>query len=324
MAVEGPEPDADEKAGELGATEKVDEITNCPECNSPHLSHDYQKAEIVCQACGLVLEESIIDQGPEWRAFDAEQSASRARTGAPTSYTLPDKGLTTTIDRSNRDAMGGSITGEAARQAQTIRKWQRRIRLSRSVERNLNYALTELGRMANQLKLPRDVQQEAGLIYRKAVEKGLVRGRSIEALTAASLYAACRTTGLPRTLDEVASASPLHRRDIGRSYRFLAREMQLKVAPPGPLDYISRFCSELELSTETQQEAQRLLKSAGQEELISGRGPTGFAGAAIYLATRTTGERRSQKVIAQVTGVTEVTIRNRYRELATILNIEID
>ncbi len=304
--------------------EELDEIVTCPECGSEHLSHDYQKAELVCQACGLVLEESLIDQGPEWRAFDAEQTASRSRTGAPSSYTLADKGLSTTIDRSNRDAMGGTISGEAARQAQTIRKWQRRIRLSRSVERNLNYALAEMGRMATQLKLPRDVQQEAGLLYRKAVENGLVRGRSIEALSAASLYAACRSVGLPRTLDEVATVSPLHRRDIGRSYRFLAREMGLKIAPPGPADYISRFCSELELDPATEQEAQSLLNKAGQEEMISGRGPTGFAGAAIYIATRVTGQRRSQKVIATVTGVTEVTIRNRYRELADMLGIEID
>ena len=302
---------------------EVEEDVECPECGSKHLSHDYQKAELVCQACGLVLEESLIDQGPEWRAFDAEQSASRARTGAPSSYTLADKGLSTTIDTSNRDAMGGTISGEAARQAQTIRKWQRRIRLSRSVERNLNYALAEMGRMATQLKLPRDVQQEAGLIYRRAVEKGLVRGRSIEALSAASLYAACRAVGLPRTLDEITRASRVSKKEIGRTYRFISRELKMKLIPTSPIAYVSRFCSDLELGGEVEVKAVEILKEATAKELTSGRGPTGVAAAAIYVASVLCNERKTQKEIAEVVGVTEVTIRNRYKELTEHLDIDV-
>ena len=302
----------------------VDEETECPECQSDHLIRDYERGELVCKACGLVLDDNFIDEGPEWRAFDAEQTEKRSRSGAPMTLMVHDKGLSTDIGWGNKDSYGKSVPSKNRAQLYRMRKWQHRTRVSNSTERNLALALNELNRLSSKIGLHRNVRETAASIYRRAVNSNLIRGRSVEGVAAAALYAACRQCNVPRTLDEIATVSPLHRRDIGRSYRFLAREMGLKIAPPGPADYISRFCSELELDPATEQEAQNLLKKAGQEELISGRGPTGFAGAAIYIATRVTGQRRSQKVIATVTGVTEVTIRNRYRELADLLGIEID
>ena len=204
-----------------------------------------------------------------------------------------------------------------------LRKWQRRIRISNATERNLAFALSELDRMASALGLPKSVRETAAVIYRKAIEKNLIRGRSIEGVVAAALYAACRQAGVPRTLDEIAQYSRVDRKEIGRTYRFIARELGLKLMPTSPADYVPRFCAALGLSGEVQRKAIEIIKKAEERELTSGRGPTGVAAAAIYIASILCGERRTQREVAEVAGVTEVTIRNRYKELAEKLGIDI-
>jgi transcription initiation factor TFIIB len=303
--------------------EATEEVMQCPECNGSHLVRDYNRGELVCEDCGLVLDEQLIDHGPEWRAFDADQGEKRARTGAPMTYTIHDKGLSTEIGWKNKDSYGKSIPTRNRAQLYRLRKWQRRIRVSNATERNLAFALSELDRMASGMGLPRNVRETAAMIYRKAVNKNLIRGRSIEGVVAASLYGACRQCNVPRTLDEIASASRVGRKEIGRTYRFMTRELKLKLMPTRPEDYISRFCSELKLTGEVQTRAMDILNEAAKKELTSGRGPTGVAAAAIYIASILCNARRTQREVADVAGVTEVTIRNRYKELTERLNIEI-
>lgn len=302
---------------------KVEYIEICPECNSRSLTKDYERAEIVCNDCGLVIDEKIMDMGPEWRAFDYEQRVKRSRVGAPMTYTIHDKGLSTVIDWRNKDSYGKDITPRSRAQIYRLRKWQQRIRVSNATERNLAFALTELDRVASRLTLPRNVRETAAVVYRKAVEKGLIRGRSIEGVAAASLYAACRQCKVPRTLDEIADSAKLNRKEIGRTYRFVSRELSITLKPTTPIDYVPRFGSELSLSGEVQSKAIEILRKAMSQELTSGRGPTGVSAAAIYIASVLLGERRTQREVADVAGVTEVTIRNRYKELAERLDIEI-
>src|SRR5436309_2889584 len=173
--------------------EEAEEVTRCPECNSGHLSFDYERGELICEECGLVLTDQMIDQGPEWRAFD-----------------------------------------------------------------------------------------------------------------------------------EIANSSRVGRKEIGRTYRFMTRELKLKLMPTKPQDYVSRFCSELKLTGEVQSRAVEILKEAQDKELTSGRGPTGVAAAAIYIASILCNERRTQREVADVAGVTEVTIRNRYKELTEKLGIKVE
>ncbi|MCD6383423.1 MAG: transcription initiation factor IIB [Thermoplasmata archaeon] len=303
---------------------QLEEITRCPECGSTHLIRDYQRGELICGDCGVVIDDNYIDMGPEWRAFDSEQGEKRARTGAPMTFTIHDKGLSTEIGWKNKDSYGKSIPTRNRAQLYRLRKWQRRIRVSNATERNLAFALSELERMSSGIGLPRNVRETAAMIYRKAVNKNLIRGRSIEGVVAASLYAACRQCGVPRTLDEIAAASRVGRKEIGRTYRFMTRELGLKLMPTSPKDYISRFCSELKLSGEVQTKAVEILKQAEEQELTSGRGPTGVAAAAIYIASILCNERRTQREVADVAGVTEVTIRNRYKELTEKLGIDVD
>jgi transcription initiation factor TFIIB len=238
-------------------------------------------------------------------------------------YTIHDKGLSTMIDWRNRDSYGKSISSGSRAQLYRLRKWQRRIRVSNATERNLAFALSELDRMASALGLPRNVRETAAVVYRKAVEKNLIRGRSIEGVAAAALYAACRQCSVPRTLDEIAEVSRVSRKEIGRTYRFVSRELGLKLVPTSPTDYVPRFTSGLNLKGDVQSKAVEILRQAAEKELTSGRGPTGVAAAAIYIASILCGERRTQREVADIAGVTEVTIRNRYKELAEELDIEI-
>lgn len=308
---------------ELIPEKKVEYIDECPECNSKSLARDYERAEMICNTCGLVIDEKIMDLGPEWRAFDNEQRVKRSRAGAPMTYTIHDKGLSTVIDWRDKDCYGKDISPRKRAQIYRLRKWQQRIRVSNATERNLAFALTELERVASRMTLPRNVRETAAVVYRKAVEKGLIRGRSIEGVAASSLYAACRQCSVPRTLDEIADASKLNRKEIGRTYRFVSRELGISLKPTTPIDYVPRFGSELGLSGEVQSKAIEILKKAMEKELTSGRGPTGVSAASIYIASVLLGERRTQREVADVAGVTEVTIRNRYKELAEKLDIEI-
>ncbi|MFW6196395.1 MAG: transcription initiation factor IIB, partial [Thermoplasmatota archaeon] len=278
----------------------VEKVTECPECGSRHLAQDYDRGELICEDCGLVIDNQYIDEGPEWRAFDMKQEENRARTGAPMTQMVHDKGLSTGIDSSNRDSYGRSIPSKKKAQIYRLRKWQRRIRVSDATERNLAYALTEMDRMASTMGLPKNIRETAAVIYRKAVKKNLIRGRSINSVVAASLYAACRKAGVPRTLDEIAEATSSDRKEIGRTYRFLSRELVLKLKPTKPQEYLSRFCSELGLSGKVQKLAKNIIDKAEDRELISGKGPTGLAAASIYIASINANERRTQREVADV------------------------
>jgi transcription initiation factor TFIIB len=228
--------------------QKIEDTINCPECGSTHLNRDYSRAELVCNNCGLVIDAEIIDRGPEWRAFDSDQREKRSRTGAPMTYTLHDKGLSTIIDWKNRDSYGRSIPARNRAQLYRLRKWQRRVRISDATEKSLAIALSRLDRLSSILSLPRTVRETAAMIYRKAALKNLIRGRSIEGVTAASLYAACRQCNVPRTLGEISDTARISKKEIGRTYRYISRKLELKLLPTSPKDYISRFCSILKLS----------------------------------------------------------------------------
>jgi len=288
----------------------------CPECQSTNLMKDYESAEIVCTGCGYVVAAQLTDQGPEWRAFDAEQRAKRARAGAPATFTIHDKGLSTTIDWHDRDVFGKKIPQGQKAQIYRIRKWQRRIRVSDATERNLAFALSEISKITNNLNLPKNVVETASVIYRKAVKERLIRGRSIQGVTAAAIYVACRQCGVARTLEDISQASPVSKKEVGRSYRFLLNQLDYFIKPIKPGQYITKFCNQLTMQGKVEEIAHQILFAAAESKLTAGRGPTGIAAAVSYIASILTGERKTQREIAEIAQVTEVTIRNRYKELA--------
>ena len=298
-------------------------INKCPECGSEKLMRDYEAGEIVCMECGYVIAAKIADRGPEWRAFDDEQRAKRTRVGAPLTYTIHDKGLSTMIDWHDRDIYGKRLSPGQKAQVYRLRKWQRRIRVSDATERNLAFALSEISKISNGLSLPKNIVETASVIYRKAVKERLIRGRSIQGVTAAAIYVACRQCGLPRTLEEIAQSSNINKKEVGRSYRFLIKELDYFIPPLKPSQYITKFSNQLTMPGKVEEIAHKILTTAKDLKLTSGRGPTGIAAAASYIASVLTGERKTQREIAEIAQVTEVTIRNRYKELVERLCFEI-
>ena len=292
-------------------------VKKCSECGSINLMIHNEKGEAICRDCGLVVEERMIDFGQEWSEFDSEDSEKRRRTGAPMSYSRYDRGLGTDIGQRG-DIF--KLQGKGMSKFLRLRKWQYRI--STAIERNLKLALAELKRVASYLKLPKSVEEEASRIYTMAVQRGLVRGRSMESVVAGALYAACRRHEVPRTLDELSEASGIDKKEVGRTYRFVTRELGIRILPSNPVDYIPRFASALKLNPETQSKAVEILEMAENSELTSGRGPTGIAAASLYVAALLNEEKRTQREVADVAGVTEVTIRNRYKELFKKLKLK--
>jgi len=278
---------------------------------------------VICQNCGLVLSEHAINRGPEWRAFTKEERDERGRVGLPTSFSIHDKGLSTVIDRVNRDAYGRQLPLATRLEMLRLRKWQIRTRVHSSADRNLAQAMADLDRLTDKLHIPNPIKERAAVIYRKALESGLVRGRSIAAIAAASLYAACRLSETPRTLKDLAAATRIRKKDIARCYRLLVRELDLRMPVEDPVKCVSKIATKVEISMPTQRRAIDIINEARRKGIVAGKDPMGLAAAALYVACVLEQEKKTQKEIAEVANVTEVTVRNRYKGLKESLKLNV-
>ncbi len=298
-------------------------VDKCPECISKNLVHDNDSGETICGDCGLVVYEQMMDKGPEWRAFTSEEKASRSRVGMPTSYSIHDKGLSTVISQVDRDAFGRKLPMSTRLQMWRLRKWQIRSRVHSSTDRNLAQAMSELERLSSKVNISAPIKEKAAVAYRKALEKGLVRGRSINAIAAAALYAACRKSGSPKTLSEISQASLVNKKDVARCYRLLLQKLDFHMPISDPLTYVSKIAEKTGISGKTQGAAIAILREARQKRFSAGKDPMGLAAAALYIACLQNAEKNTQENIAKASGVTEVTVRNRYKNLIKQLHIEI-
>jgi len=234
---------------------------------------------------------------------------------------MHDMGLATIIGPADKDATGKPLSASMRSTIERLRTWDSRSQVHEPVDRNFRQAFSELDRLKDKLAIGDAVVEKAAYIYRKALEKGLVRGRSISALIASALYAACRDTETPRTLKDVGNASNIKRKDIARCYRLLLRELNLTMPVVNPINCISRIASKAGLSEKTKREASKILKTAEEVKISAGKDPMGLAAAALYVACVTNGENKTQRDVAEAAGVTEVTIRNRYKGLKIALNL---
>jgi transcription initiation factor TFIIB len=300
----------DERTEEQAESEEL----VCPECGGS-LINDAEHGETVCEECGLVVEEDEIDPGPEWRAFDSSERDQKSRVGAPTTQMMHDKGLSTNIGWQDKDAYGNALSSRQREKMQRLRTWNERFRTRDSKERNLKQALGEIDRMASALGLPENVRETASVIYRRALDENLLPGRSIEGVSTAALYAAARQAGTPRSLDEIATVSRVDKMELTRTYRYIIRELNLEIQPADPKSYVPRFASDLDLSEESERRARQLLDAAKEQGVISGKSPVGLAAAAVYAASLLTNEKVTQSEVSEVADISEVTIRNRYKEL---------
>jgi len=292
-------------------------VKKCPNCGSDKVFYDKVSGELICQNCGYVIESDEIDYGREWRSFEDERDEGKGRMGSPLSYTKYDKGTSTVIGKASESI---KLSNANRRTFYKLRKWQPRI--STAYERNLKFALTELRHATNQLHISNVIQEEAAKMYREAITRRLVRGRSRESVIAGAFYAAARKYGKPITLDEISEVFGIERKEIGKAYRLLCRELKIKILPTSPDDYIYKFATELKVSNKTISDAIKLLKEAEEKGLTSGKGPMGIAAAVLYVSTLINNEKKTQRDVAKAAGITEVTIRNRYKELYEALNLK--
>jgi transcription initiation factor TFIIB len=290
----------------------------CPECGSNEIMSDSVRGEKICSKCGLILNESMIDTQQDWRAFDSEDLEKSARTGAPLTRMRHDKGIGTEIGKSQAELF--KVSAGKRGQYFRIKQWQKR--LVSSKDRNFGYALAELERIASALNLPRNLQEEVSSMYEKALEEGLVKGRSIEAVIGSLVYALSREYGTPRLMNEICAVSGVDKRDLGRTYRYVARKLGLRILPAKAIAYVPRCATILKLNDKVQVDAKKYLESLNTQEDISGKGPIGVAAAALYIAAIMNEQFIPQRKIADAIGVTEVTIRNRCKDIAKILGLD--
>ncbi|MFL6469422.1 MAG: transcription initiation factor IIB family protein [Nitrososphaeraceae archaeon] len=268
----------------------------CSTCSSDRVIHDPESGEVICSSCGMVISDRIQNiTMPERRDFKNSETESRRRTGIPVSLARYDMGLATVIANTNRDASGRPLGAEMRARMQRLRTWDLRTSYT-YLDKNLTQAFDELDILKDKLALSDAVVEKAAYIYRKVEDRGLVRGRTISGIMAAAIYAACREVGTLWTLRDIAATSDVKRKDIARNYRMLLLEFDFKVPNADPM----------------------YMMVSGRE-IAAGKDPMGIAASILFISCIKTGEYRTQSQIANASGVTEVTVRNRYKELKSKL-----
>ena len=295
----------------MGIITELNQTLNlCPECGG-NIIPIHESGDIVCSQCGLVIDEKSIDFSHSGRrAFTPQEKKQRETTGAPITSLLPDMGLTTIIDKKN-------INKPDLKRAA---KWNSRVSWEK---RNFLIAITEVKRICSGLSLPGYVKEEAMRLYRRAFEKKLLKGRSINGMVAACIYFAIRKKRLPRTLQEVIERASVDAKEVRRCYSALIRELKLKAPNTDPITLVSKFIVDLDLDADTERSTINFLKAFKSNLSTSGKDPKGIVAGALYLACKVKEKKMTQNQIAAVVGVTEVTLRSRYRELVKKLNIKI-
>ena len=292
-------------------------------CTRGPLVTDNDTGEILCSRCGQVLIEKIDSVGPESRSFDLEQFNDKSRTGSKSSLAIHDMGLATSIGSQDKDASGNSLSGYMKNTFNRLRIWDSRSK-SKGNDSNLRQAFVLLDTMKSQLSLPDNVVEETAYIYRKAAALKLTRGRGISSILYAALYAACRKTATPRTLRDVAKAGNIRKGDLATAYRTMVQSLDLKLEPYDPLEFVTKICSMIDVSETARRNALNLLLKAEDVGFSIGKNPMSLVAAAVYLATCTTNERKTQVEIAKVCGVSNVSVRNITKLFKVKLGLLID
>ena len=296
----------------------------CPNCGV-EMIYDKEEGAYVCPKCGLVKEVEELDYRSERKmGYSITDAMKRSRTGGPISPTKIAMGLTTTISPQNRDAKGMAIKGVSRALSKKIRTWHKRTTVSSTLDRSIQIAEPEFKRLFKYLNLPDALIEKAMIIFRQVMERGLIRGRLIETIVAAIVYLLCRQHGIPRTLSDIESAAEISKKEIGKTYKYIISQLKIKPRIQSPEIYLEYYAQRLNVEYEIKSEAKEILKKAIEKGLLSGRNPTALAAAVLYLAAK---KKKSKslhlKDLAQVSQVTEVTIKNRCSEIAKALGIKL-
>ncbi len=290
------------------------ESSRCPYCGADRRNffRNDKEGKIICSKCGTVVNDKIIDSGPEYRVFGSEDSG-KIRVGPPISSKVLDLGINTIISVNSSEYSKGKIKDPLL--VQRLKKMDSRTKVYTSRRRNFVKASQVLDEVSPILTLPNYIKEEAMKLYSFALEKDLIKGRSVVPMIAGAVYIACRKLGVPRPLRDISDAFAIKEKELGKSARLLMRKMDIKILPADPASYIPSLCAKLRLPARVETVAIKIIQEAKKKRLAIGKDPIGTSAAAVYLSCRLLKERRTQRSLAEYAGVTEVTVRNRYKNL---------
>jgi transcription initiation factor TFIIB len=282
---------------------------------------DPESGEVICSNCGMVMVEAVSENRSEWRAFKTEEANQRSRTGTPTSLARHDMGLATIIGRTDKDASGRGLDASMRSTMERLRTWDSRIQVYSPADSNLTQAFGMLERVKDKLGLSATIIEKTAYIYRKAQERGLVRGRTIRSVMAAAIYITCREMAMSRTLNDVAFLNNIKRKELARTIRLLILELDIKIPILDPIKCVVRVANKVNLSEKTKRQAMDIMHNVTKSGISAGKDPMGLAGSVLYLSSKNSGENITQMDIAEAAGVTEVTIRNRFKDLRNRIDL---
>jgi len=305
------------------------ETQSCPECQST-LVDDMQNGEIICSGCGVVVADQIADSGPETISSNLEDKMKLARATGQTTYSQHDLGITTEISLGTKDFSGKTINHEVANQMHNLRKWQQRIRVSSPRERRLANVLSKMGETCDSLNLSKNVLETASMIYRNLDGHVDVKGKSVVSITAATIYMACKQCDVVRSLEEICRGI-CPSKDVksktklaARYYRTMVMEMGQFTVPVVSMDkYISKIANKTQTEVRVERLALEIAEKTKDSSISDGKTPNGIAAAYLYVASVLLGQNVLQRDVSSVAGVTEVTIRNRCKEILTCYKLKI-
>ena len=288
-------------------------VHNCSKHSEPSLITDIHSGEVCCSTCGEVLVEKIIDRSNESRSFTKEDYFSKTRSGSPSKISMFDMGNSSAISNSNTDASGNFLSPKTKSHFSRIRLWDSRSK-KRSKERSLANAFTILDSFINKLALPENVKEQSAYIYRKAVEKKIIRGSSVRAIMAGAVYTACKQSEVPRTLDEVATIANINRKTLSRAYRRLLKKLDLVVAST-KIDYVSKVANSVQVSEKIRRISTKILNDAKKSDIHVGKNPVGLAAASVYISSIGNGKDISMASLSRKSNISTVTIRKLVKML---------
>jgi transcription initiation factor TFIIB len=283
---------------------------------------DPETGELIRKDTGEVISDNMLSQGKEWRSFGIEEGANRARTGTPTSLAFHDMGLSTVIGKEATDASGNAIDTDTRMRMSRLRTWDNRSQVHSPTERSLQKAFSILSRLKDRLGLPNHITEKAAYTYRKAQDRGLVRGDTVDSVLAASIYVAARQSGVPRTLDEISEISNVKLKHAARSYRRIVTQLDIKAPIIDPSKYIMKVANKLGFDEKIKRKALELMEKAQKKNILVGKDPVSMAASILYLVNVDEGHHKTQSEIAKEAGTTEVTVRNRSKELRQKLGLD--
>ena len=296
-------------------------LAKCPSCSNEKIITDSESGEIICVKCGRVITDKLQEIGPERRTFSTDETDVMSRTGVPQSLARHDMGLSTIIGRTDRDATGNKLDAAMRTRMNRLATWDMRSQLHTPRDRSLRQAFFQLDVLKDKIGLSDSMVEKTAYIYRKAQSRKLTRGRTVSGVLAAAVYIACREMGAHRTLDDIATACNVKRNELSKDFRMLHTRLDLKIPQIEPMKCIAKVANIAKLGERTKRQAAEIMSNVTKKEISAGKDPMGLAASILYLSSIKTGEIITQSDIARAAGVTEVTVRNRAKEVRDKLEL---